>query len=191
MITHTSRKIAVSLFALGFSLFVSLTVPTIPEQHISNSQNETSVSQLATPVHAQEGLTNPALTKFGDDTGDAECGTTFEKILSVVLGFMMVVGALLVLLNLVQAGINWIGSGGDTSKVQKARDTIIQAIIGLIIMSAALAIFKLLSEFLGLDLNFLNIFPGGDCGGSSGGSNGYNGAPNWNGNIPARPQTPQ
>lgn len=117
--------------------------------------------QFAKPSLVSAQIRNPVIsTEYGDNIDQAKSGSLLNTILSVVLSFMMVIGALLVLLNLVQAAINWISAGGDSSKVQKARDMIIQAIIGLIIMSATFAIWNILVQFLGVDLDYTILFPG-------------------------------
>jgi hypothetical protein len=109
---------------------------------------------------AYAAITNPVLETYGNEQPAAESGALFNTIISAVLSFMMVLGVLLVLVNLIEAGINWISSGGDSSKVQKARDKIVQAVIGVVIMSASLAIWNLVQQFLGIDLDYARLFPG-------------------------------
>ena len=70
-------------------------------------------------------------------------------VINAVLSFVMVIAALLVLLYLVWGGIEWITSGGDKSKTENARNKITAAVIGLIILAAAYAIFLLAIRFLG------------------------------------------
>lgn len=82
-------------------------------------------------------------------------GSTFPEWLSRIAGGVMVIGALLVLIYLLWGGIAWITAAGDSNKVSAARDKITQAIIGLIVLAASLAIFMLVQSFLGVKiLNF-------------------------------------
>jgi len=74
-------------------------------------------------------------------------GTLFNAILSLV----MLLGALLVFLQLILAGFYWITSGGDKGKVDSARQRLIAAIIGLIILASSFAILTLGLNFLGFE----------------------------------------
>ena len=64
----------------------------------------------------------------------------------------------MVLIYFLWGGIEWITAGGDTAKVQKARDRITQSIIGLVILVASFVIIGFISElFFGSDFNLLEI----------------------------------
>jgi hypothetical protein len=63
-----------------------------------------------------------------------------------------VVAALLLLLYLIWGAIDWITSGGESGKVQKARDKMTQAVIGLIVLAASLAIYFVVQSYLGLSV---------------------------------------
>lgn len=79
----------------------------------------------------------------------------FGGFLSQMLNLILVVAGLLLLLYLIWGAVNWMSSGGDSSKVQKARDQITQAVIGLIVLLSSLAIFNLIQGFFGFQvLNF-------------------------------------
>ena len=89
--------------------------------------------------------------------------TDFGGWLGSVLSGAMTVAALLVLLYLVWGAMEWIFAGGDSSKVQKARDRMTQAVVGLIVLASTIAIFNFLQIFLGLDVL---EFAGGKSGSS-------------------------
>jgi len=78
-------------------------------------------------------------------------GSGFYPFLSSTAGAIMVLASLLVLLYLIWGGIEWITSGGDSAKVQKARDKITQAVIGIIVLASVFALFGVLQNFLGLN----------------------------------------
>lgn len=73
------------------------------------------------------------------------------SLINGVLTFVMVIGALLVFLYLILGGIEWITSGGDKSKTEKARNKITAAVVGLVILAASYAILILILNFLGFD----------------------------------------
>lgn len=77
-------------------------------------------------------------------------GAGFYTFLSSTAGAIMVLASLLVLLYLIWGGIEWITSGGDSAKVQKARDKITQAIIGILVLASTFAIYYTLQGFLGI-----------------------------------------
>lgn len=60
-----------------------------------------------------------------------------QASLNRIFNILIIAGILIALGFLIYGGIKWIMSGGDKAKVQAARDTIIGAIIGLIIVLVA------------------------------------------------------
>lgn len=101
---------------------------------------------LAPIAHAQPLSTDEF---FGGDvnyTGDdfaEEAGlgsqslpTTIASIIRVILGFLGVVAVIFIILG----GFKWMMAGGETTKVEKARNFIVAGIIGLAIVLAAYAI---------------------------------------------------
>lgn len=84
--------------------------------------------------------------------------TTFAEWLARIFGGLLGVAVLLVLIYLAWGAITWITSGGEAAKVQKARDQMTQAVIGLIVLAASTAIFMLVQNALGIEI--LNITGG-------------------------------
>jgi len=78
----------------------------------------------------------------------SDVGDIFNK----VLGFVLVIAGILVFAYLIWGGVEWITSGGDSGKTEKARNKITGAIVGLVILVSAYAIFKLVLELLGLSV---------------------------------------
>lgn len=62
-----------------------------------------------------------------------------ERIGDIIGIFLSFLGVIFLILMLV-AGFNWMTAGGDEEKISKARDTIREAIIGLVIVVAAYAV---------------------------------------------------
>lgn len=92
------------------------------------------------------------------NTNLAGSETTFAEWLARIFGAILGVSALLVLIYLAWGAISWITSGGDSSKVEKARDRMTQAVIGIIVLAASTAIFMLVQNALGIEV--LNITGG-------------------------------
>jgi hypothetical protein len=78
--------------------------------------------------------------------------TTIGAYITSLLSAVMVIGTLMLLMYLLWGGIEWISAGGDSGKIQKARDKITQSVIGLIVLASTLAIFSLVQQFVGVEV---------------------------------------
>lgn len=107
------------------------------------------------PVAAQ--ITNPAIGDLGNKPGEAASGATFTSYFVRIWQAIITVGGLAVLLYFVWGGIEWITAGGDSGKIEKARNKITQSVIGMIILAGSFAIIGLINTlFFGNDFNLLN-----------------------------------
>lgn len=66
----------------------------------------------------------------------------------VINAFLGILGVIFIAL-MIYAGFNWMTAAGDSDKVQKAKDTIIRALIGLVITVSAYGIWNFI---------FVNLF---------------------------------
>jgi hypothetical protein len=85
-------------------------------------------------------------------TTAAGAATTFEKILSVALGGFTLVAVIYFLFTLLVAAFNWMSSADDSSKIQKAKDSMTNGLIGLVILVASYAIAGVVGTMLGIDI---------------------------------------
>lgn len=79
--------------------------------------------------------------------------SSFETILSWVIGIMTVLAGIYFIFILITGAYTWMSAGGDKNKLQEAQQRILNAIIGLVIVVAAYAIISLISYVT--DLNIL------------------------------------
>ena len=80
----------------------------------------------------------------------------FGSFVNSLLTAILVIAALLVFGYLIWGGFQWIGSGGDKGKTEAARNRIMAAIVGLIILAGSYAVLTIILRFLGFhDLNDL------------------------------------
>ncbi len=84
-------------------------------------------------------------------------GTTVGKIIGTLIGAIFIFSFLLAFFFLLTGGVSWITAGGDKGQLQLARDKIVNALVGLIIVGAAWAIFKLVGGFLGIQFPNLTL----------------------------------
>lgn len=123
-------------------------------------------------------LTNPVISGWGDDPDRAKEGSLFLEIAVNFWRVGITVGALYVLGSFLLAAFEWIGSGGDKSKLESARGRVVNATIGLILLVSSFTIVTFIGDlFFGEEFNLLELTlptpelganqnpPGGDSGG--------------------------
>ncbi len=76
----------------------------------------------------------------------------FGNLVAGIMNVVMALSLLLVLLYLVWGAIEWITAGGEKGKIETARNKITNAMIGIIILSGILAIFKFVQYLLGVEI---------------------------------------
>ncbi len=110
-----------------------------------------SLSTVATGAAFLASATSVAAADLGTITVSEGYADNIGGLFSAVLTFVMVIAALLVLGYLIWGGVEWITSGGDKGKTESARNKITAAVIGIIVLAAAYAIFLLIITFLGFN----------------------------------------
>lgn len=93
------------------------------------------------------------------DQGEQVLGQ-ISNIISRVLGVVTIVAFLWFLLQFIVAGFAWLNSGGDSGKLEEARNRIINAGLGLILIVGVMAIMGLVQAFFGIEFLKLESFSG-------------------------------
>lgn len=96
------------------------------------------------------GIKNPVLPFNIGCSYVAEGDTIAGNIIGAVVGIFLVVGSIAALLYLMIGAFVWITSAGDKNRLQEARERIIHALLGLIILASVWALMILIGEFTGL-----------------------------------------
>ncbi len=78
--------------------------------------------------------------------------TSTEVLFSQIIGFITLLGGMVFIVMFLNGAFKWISGGEDASKIQKARDLMVQAVIGLIVMVAGYAIIGLVGSVIGFDM---------------------------------------
>lgn len=87
-----------------------------------------------------------------------EIGTgDFGPIIATAIIVVFIIAIVIALIWLVIGGIKWITSSGDSSKVEAARNQIIAAVIGLIIVFLSFFILNFVLSLFGLSLTGIEI----------------------------------
>jgi hypothetical protein len=108
-------------------------------------------ASAADPATPTPGKAKDLLQKVGDASGyvtdngsNSNLFALIGNVINIVLGILGVVFVIL----MVYAGYNWLTAMGDQAKVEKAKDTIWRAVIGLIIVVGSYAIWSLVAQVL-------------------------------------------
>ncbi|OGH10764.1 MAG: hypothetical protein A3B38_03620 [Candidatus Levybacteria bacterium RIFCSPLOWO2_01_FULL_36_13] len=75
------------------------------------------------------------------------CGLQISDLIGPAINFLFIIAVIITLFYLVWGGLKWLTSGGDKTAVQAAREHIVAAVVGLVII--------FLSYFI---LNFILVF---------------------------------
>lgn len=119
-----SAPVRIVARVLMAAVFVGALIWTLP----AGVHAQTASPDAAAPL-------NDIATAAGVD-GSADLFTLIGRIINVVFGFLGVV----LLAYILYAGYLWMTAGGDAKKVEQAKDTIRNAIIGLLILVCSFAI---------------------------------------------------
>ncbi len=108
------------------------------------------------PVAAE--ITNPVIGPLGEGAAEAESGSTFQNYFIVIWQAIISIGAVMLIIYLVWGAVEWITSAGDSGKVQKARDKMTQAVIGMLVLVGSYVFIQLISTiFFGESFNLLQL----------------------------------
>lgn len=124
---------------------------------ITNPDGTTYLSTEVDPSTASRSTTSHRNGKYTSLLGTVGLeipegfARNLAQVINAVLSFVMVIASLLVLLYLIWGAFDWITSGGDKGKIQGARQKIVAAVIGLVIVASSYAILILAVRFLGFE----------------------------------------
>ena len=88
----------------------------------------------------------------GGGTTNGRTASTLNQVIGIIIAVLTIVGGLWFLFQIILAGYNWINAGGDTEKVDTARQKMLNSVIGLIIIVIAYFLVGLLSMITGFDI---------------------------------------
>lgn len=102
---------------------------------------------------AQFGSFSPPTDAYAPASNSTEdVLTSADNFLSVMFGLITVVASVFFVVNFLTATLSWITSAGDSGKITKARDQMLQSVIGLVIVVASYGLIGLIGTMVGLNL---------------------------------------
>lgn len=96
-------------------------------------------------------ITNPIVPKFTGQQPVAQ----FSSIMATIIFVLLVGGVLIFVIYFLIGAIRWITSGGDKGQVESARNQVLHAVVGLIVLFSLFAILSLIQTLFKVDV--LNI----------------------------------
>lgn len=101
---------------------------------------------------------DPCSEGFGiaDAAGVASIQCVIPLITNLIKAVISL-GAVALFVMLLVGGFNFLFSAGDQKKLEAARGTVTQAIIGIVVMSVAFLIIRTISVFTGVDVTQLQF----------------------------------
>lgn len=113
---------------------------------------------MITSLLAQARITNPITPKLSPSSADNAL-TLFANIIVKLINIGIIIAAVVFFFIFLIGGIRWITSSGDKAQIEGARNTIMNALVGLVIVFSLFAILKLIETLFGV--NLLQIDLGG------------------------------
>ncbi|MBP7774942.1 hypothetical protein KA078_04080 [Candidatus Woesebacteria bacterium] len=77
---------------------------------------------------------------------------SLEIFISHMLGLLTIIGSIFFVVSFFLAALNWISAQGESAKLQKSREQMIQGVVGLVIIIASYGIIGLIGTVVGLNL---------------------------------------
>lgn len=84
----------------------------------------------------------------GSDCKESKNSVSINKVISAVVTTLSIVIGILAVIMIMVGGFRYVTSGGDSSKITSAKNTIVYAIVGLVIAIMAQAIVKFVLDKL-------------------------------------------
>lgn len=138
--------------------------PMLPNPGTGGGTGGTQGTQLGGQPITGPGAIGAAVNEnLGSSTGIVD---VFSQQLSNLIGFITVIASIFFVVYFLIAAFEWIQSGGDTAKVAKAQQRMINAAIGMLVLVISFGILGVISGVFGVDLlnpgaMFLQLIPGG------------------------------
>jgi hypothetical protein len=113
----------------------------------ASAQSFNPCAPVSQDPNPNEGFSNLCTLDFSNPGG-----TIYTVVVS-----LLIIASLLALFYLIWGGFKWIISGGDKAKVQNARDTIVGAIVGLIITFLSFYILSFVLQLFNIQFDDFTI----------------------------------
>lgn len=124
------------LLFISFAFLSSLLTISFGARSVQAAEDE--------PVNAKDAICAGLLGAAGEECGDNadedsnKVGSTIETVINI----LSLIGAVIAVIMLIVGGIRYVTSSGDSGSTASARNTIIYALVGLVIIALAQVIVR-------------------------------------------------
>lgn len=153
------------IFFIGFSSSAlactndaSCTDPSFPKCYLPNDAAYTGTcvtQERFDELNSTESGGGSTVSEFSPVEVDLKdkgyAGGGLSSIISGIIKLIFIIATLAAFGFLIFGGVEWITSGGDSGKIQSARNKIVQAVIGLLVLASTWAIMNFVVGLLGHD----------------------------------------
>ena len=111
-----------------------------------------ALAQTEHPLGDIVGIGDYANNLETESEGAGNAPELLEDILSNVIGFLTILAGLYFIVMFIVGGLGWASAGGDSNKVEAAKQRMTNAAIGLIIVVAAYSVAFIIGKVLGFEI---------------------------------------
>jgi hypothetical protein len=122
----------------------------MPLDNIGKGQSTAPTTNFGSGIQAPG--TGKGLSGAIDASTDTTTLNSIEDFISMIIGFMTVLAGLFFLFYAIMGGVNWITAGGDSGKIEKARNQIVQGVIGMVVIVSAYLVIGVVGSIIGIDI---------------------------------------
>jgi hypothetical protein len=105
-----------------------------------------------TPIDLHGTIGGAGLGPVSAVTDGADALLKITNVVSAVIGFMTVAAGIFFIFQILIGGYTWLSSMGDKHRLEEARNRIVNALIGLVIVVGGWGILSLVGQFFGWDI---------------------------------------
>lgn len=138
--TKKLKNILVTFMGLG--ILLSPTLAVVPASALSQNFGAITADICSGIDAAGDPGSNPSAGGAGACGSAKTDNSTIVKLLQTVVNILSVIVGIIAVIMIVVGGFRYITSGGESSNVSAAKNAIIYAIVGLIIVALAQAIVR-------------------------------------------------
>jgi hypothetical protein len=117
----------IRLFVAAFAVFVGLGAAVVAPAYVSATPKSTVCTALGS---------NDSCTK---DTGN---GVNLNHVIKAIINVLSIVIGVVAVIMIMVGGFRYITSGGDSNNITSAKNTILYAIVGLVVVALAQALVQ-------------------------------------------------
>lgn len=134
------NKIRTALVGIAAVLTLTL-VPLVMVGHAAAVNNLSIGNCVSQGTNGDGSLTGDCAGYDPTDTGTAN-GTNLTDVIKLVVNVISIIVGVVAVIMIIWGGMKYITSGGESGKITSAKNTIIYALIGLVIVALAQFIVK-------------------------------------------------